>query len=261
MPIIEGVGNELIYAALFAAPIVLIFRSSFGPLALRVLKDGFLTVGSCLTGVWNTMWGRRTSTSVGVPDVGGGFLANMVVPPQNDCCSICHDSFTFPCQANCAHWFCGDCILRVWQHTSALQACRCPICRRPINLLIPSNFERSGDPEAQRVLRDVANYNRYHGGGPVSIMQRVRDMPLLLRRLMQDLMDPQRALPLVHRTRIIIYLILLAFYVFSPLDILPEGIFGFIGLLDDFLVMLLVLFHLAAMYRAALVYQFGSRGN
>lgn len=78
------------------------------PLALRVLKDGFLTVGSCLTGVWNTMWGRRTSTSVGVPDVGGGFLANMVVPPQNDCCSICHDSFTFPCQANCAHWFCGE---------------------------------------------------------------------------------------------------------------------------------------------------------
>lgn len=92
-------------------------------------------------------------------------------------------------------------------------------------------------------------------------MQRVRDMPLLLRRLVQDLMDPQRALPLVHRTRIIIYLVLLAFYVFSPLDILPEGIFGLIGLLDDFLVMLLVLFHLAAMYRTALVYQFGSRGN
>ena len=36
-------------------------------------------------------------------------------------------------------------------------------------------------------------------------MQRLRDMPLLLQRMVQDLMDPQRALPLVHRTRIIIY--------------------------------------------------------
>eukprot|EP00250_Pteridium_aquilinum_P032983 c5048_g1_i2 orf=150-938(+) len=262
MPIIEGVGDELIYAALFAAPIVLILRSSLWSLTLHVFRDGCFTVGSWLSGMWSTMWGRGTSsTSVGVSDAGGRFLANMNVPPQNDCCSICHDSFAFPCQANCAHWFCGDCILRVWQHTSALQPCRCPICRRPINLLIPSDFEWSRDPEAQRVLRDVANYNRYHGGGPVSILQRARDMPLLLRRLVQDLMDPQRALPLVHRTRIIIYLLLLAFYVFSPLDILPEAIFGFIGLLDDFLVMLLVLFHLAAMYRTALVYRFGSRGH
>lgn len=260
MPIIEGIGDELIIAALFAAPIVIFFRSSIGSFALRAFKDGLFTAGSWLTGVWNTMWGRQNSTSVRAPDANGSFLANMV-PPQNDCCSICHDSFTFPCQANCAHWFCGDCILRVWQHTTALQPCRCPICRRTINLLIPSGFERSGEPEAQRVLRDVANYNRYHGGGPVGIIQRVRDMPLLLRRMMQDLMDPQRALPLVHRTRIIIYLVLMVFYVFSPLDILPEGIFGFIGLLDDFLVMLLVLFHLAAVYRTALVYQFGSRNN
>ncbi|MCO5584258.1 hypothetical protein L7F22_038182 [Adiantum nelumboides] len=223
MPILEGVGDELLYAALFAAPIVLIFRSSLGSVALEVLRNGLFTVGSWLTQVWNTMWSRGTSTSTGVSDGNGGFLASMVVPPQNDCCSICHDTFTFPCQANCAHWFCGDCILRVWQHTSALQPCRCPICRRTINLLIPSHFEQSEDPEAQRVLHDVANYNRYFGGGPVSIIQRVRDMPLLLRRLMQDLMDPQRALPLVHRTRIIIYLMLMTFYVFSPLDILPEG--------------------------------------
>lgn len=260
MPIIEGVGDELIYAALFAAPIVIFFQSSLGSYGLHLFRQGFSTVGNWLSGVWNTMWGRGTSSSVTISEGGRGYLANMVVPPQNDCCSICHDSFTLPCQANCAHWFCGDCILRVWQHTSALQPCRCPICRRPINLLIPLDFDRSADPEAQRVLREVANYNRMHGGGSVGIVQRVRDMPLLLRRMVQDLMDPQRALPLVHRTRIIVYLVLLAFYVFSPLDILPEGLLGFVGLFDDFLVMLLVLFHLAAMYRTALVYQYGSHG-
>ncbi len=32
----------------------------------------------------------------------------------------------------------GECILRVWQHSSVLQPCKCPICRRSITLLIPS---------------------------------------------------------------------------------------------------------------------------
>lgn len=36
-----------------------------------------------------------------------GCLTHMEAPPDNDYCSVCHDSFTLPCQANCAHWFCG----------------------------------------------------------------------------------------------------------------------------------------------------------
>ncbi|KAK8970654.1 hypothetical protein KSP40_PGU006101 [Platanthera guangdongensis] len=31
----------------------------------------------------------------------------MASPPENDVCSVCHDRFTLPCQANCSHWFCG----------------------------------------------------------------------------------------------------------------------------------------------------------
>lgn len=37
------------------------------------------------------------------------------------------------------------------------------------------------------------------------IVQRARDMPLLLRRMLWELMDPQRAIPLVHRTRILFF--------------------------------------------------------
>lgn len=29
------------------------------------------------------------------------------VPPEDDVCSVCHDRFRIPCQANCSHWFCG----------------------------------------------------------------------------------------------------------------------------------------------------------
>lgn len=30
------------------------------------------------------------------------------VPPEDDVCSVCHDRFRIPCQANCSHWFCGS---------------------------------------------------------------------------------------------------------------------------------------------------------
>ncbi|CAK9272728.1 unnamed protein product [Sphagnum jensenii] len=183
----------------------------------------------------------------------------MDAPPDNDCCSVCHDSFNLPCQANCAHWFCGECILRVWQHSSVLQPCKCPICRRSITLLIPSEVSDSQqqEPEVEGIMQDLAKYNRIFGGGPVSFLQRVRDMPLLLRRMIWELMDPQRAIPLVHRTRILFFLVLLAVYVFSPFDVIPEGVVGLVGLLDDVLVIVMVLFYLAMLYRSTLILHHG----
>ena len=67
----------------------------------------------------------------------------------------------------------GECILRVWQHSSVLQPCKCPICRRAITLLIPSEVSEAEqqDPEVERIQRDLAKYNRIFGGGPVSFMQ------------------------------------------------------------------------------------------
>ncbi|KAJ7543837.1 hypothetical protein O6H91_09G054600 [Diphasiastrum complanatum] len=132
----------------------------------------------------------------------------MNAPSKDDSCSVCHDTFKLPCQANCSHWFCGECILMVWHHSSALHPCKCPICRRPINLFIPSNLiGQEHDVESERVMRDIAKYNRFFGGGPVSLIQRVRDMPLLLHRMARELMDPQRALFLVQRTRIIFFIL------------------------------------------------------
>ena len=84
---------------------------------------------------------------------------------------ICICFYIFPTFNGIRFHVIGGCILRVWQHTSALQPCRCPICRRPINLLMPSGFDRSLNPDARRVLQEVANYNRVHGGGPVGIIQ------------------------------------------------------------------------------------------
>ncbi|KAL1214479.1 hypothetical protein V5N11_033700 [Cardamine amara subsp. amara] len=148
-------------------------------------------------------------------------------PPENDLCSICHSHFTAPAQANCSHWFCGNCIMLVWRHGSTLQ------------------------PFAD-VLGNLETYNRLFGGRSTSLVQRMQDLPFLLRRLLREMMDPQRTLPFVIRARVYIAMILSAVYIISPIDIIPEGVLGIVGLLDDLLIALICFLHVAALYRSVL---------
>ncbi|CAI5526778.1 unnamed protein product, partial [Closterium sp. Naga37s-1] len=284
-------------------------------------------------------------------------------PPEGEMCCVCHDAFALPTQANCGHWFCAECILRVWHHSSALVPCKCPICRRTITLLLPSHSVQTSPPthpatqpmpspdppapalddqqratctlstpdparpsleqrtesqgavssepgETQRreslrpspsssseasqqqrqqeqppqqeekenrpqqqhhhnppesaageggnpnlgvsatasaaasepsdsdrlsdgalplspehsveLLGEVARYNRLFGGVPVSLWQRILDMPLLLSRLGRDLTDPLRALRLLHNARMVFCVAIVFVYVLSPFDLIPE---------------------------------------
>lgn len=180
-------------------------------------------------------------------------------PPDNEFCSICHDVFNCACQANCSHWFCGKCILRVWQHGSALQPCKCPLCRRSVTLLVPNDAStrRRHDPDVAETLQKIEMYNRSFGGGTTSLIQRLQDLPFYLKRLVRELMDPQRSLPRVIRARVYFAMILSAIYVLSPIDIIPEGVVGIVGFLDDLLVALLCFLHVAAIYRSALLFRHG----
>ncbi|XVE60673.1 hypothetical protein DITRI_Ditri05aG0147000 [Diplodiscus trichospermus] len=180
-------------------------------------------------------------------------------PPPNDCCSICHGSFNVPCQANCSHWFCGNCIMLVWHHGSALHPCKCPLCRRMITLLVPGEAslrERHNSAVAE-VLEKVEKYNRYFGGQSNSLLQRLQDLPFLLRRLLREMTDPRRSLPLVIRARVYLATFLSVIYIFSPIDIIPEAILGIVGLLDDLLIALVCFLHVAAIYRSVLYYRHG----
>lgn len=180
-------------------------------------------------------------------------------PPANDCCSICHGNFHIPCQANCSHWFCGQCILQLWDHGSALQSCRCPLCRGPINLLIPTeaSLRHRNDPEVANIISRVESYNRIYGERSSGLIQRLYDLPFLLRRLLRDMKDPQRSLPLVIKARVYLAMFLSAIYLLSPVDIIPEGIVGIIGLLDDAIILLICFLHVAAIYRSVLVFRHG----
>ncbi|KAF6147809.1 hypothetical protein GIB67_014389 [Kingdonia uniflora] len=200
-----------------------------------------------------TFWFKRSlSSSSSSPSL-------MERPPENDVCSICHDNFNLPSQANCSHWFCSSCIMRVWHHGSALQPCKCPICRRAITLLIPSEefVQDRHDAEDDEVLVNIERYNRRFGGGTSSLSQRLQDLPFFLRRLLRELMDPQRSLPLVFRARMFFAMLLSVIYILSPIDIIPEGILGIIGILDDILIALIFFLHIAAIYRTTLLSRHG----
>ncbi|CAN7078066.1 unnamed protein product [Brassica oleracea var. botrytis] len=74
-------------------------------------------------------------------------------------------------------------------------------------------------------------------------------------------MDPQRTLPLVIKARVYIALILSVIYIISPIDIIPEALFGIIGLLDDVIIALIFLLHVAALYRSVLYSRHGGSAS
>ncbi|KAG2372175.1 uncharacterized protein HKW66_Vig0209570 [Vigna angularis] len=148
----------------------------------------------------------------------------------------------------------ANCIMLVWQHASGTSCCKCPLCRRPITLLIPTEHSLSQrhDPEVAQILSKIHAYNRVFGGQPSSFFQRVQDLPFLLHRLLREFLNPQRSLPLVIRARVFVAMIASVVYILSPIDLIPEAILGIVGLLDDVLIGLICFLHVAALYRSVL---------
>ena len=63
--------------------------------------------------------------------------------------------------------------MKVWHHASALQPCKCPICRRLITLLVPTEVstEQHNEIEARRLKESIAHYNCLFGEESRSFMQ------------------------------------------------------------------------------------------
>lgn len=59
----------------------------------------------------------------------------------------------------------GTCILQVWDYGSALRPCMCPLCRREITLLVPSEASSSQRhrPDVAEILQRIERYNRLYG--------------------------------------------------------------------------------------------------
>lgn len=80
----------------------------------------------------------------------------------------------------------------------------------------------------------------------------VRDCPTLMRHLWNEFFSVG-GLMLMFRIRILLCFVAGLMYVFSPLDIIPEGVFGVLGLLDDIFVMFLLAMYISIIYRRLVV--------
>lgn len=82
----------------------------------------------------------------------------------------------------------------------------------------------------------------------VKMMDYIRDIPVLLPHLASQFFS-MNGLILMFRLRVVMCLAVAAIYILSPLDILPEAVFGLIGVLDDLFVVFLFAIYIALAYR------------
>jgi len=184
-----------------------------------------------------------------------------------DCC-ICLGDTRYGVETNCGHIYCGDCILEVYRRSSSLQAMSCPYCRQRITLMLPylSEDERldSADPRdnetRNRIFSEITQYNRRFSGESRSLMEHLRDLPVLLRHLWNFLWSGE-GFHFAFQIRVFILFIIWIAYFLSPLDLLPEAFFGIIGLLDDLIIFIMISMHLTYFFRQIIINVMNNRLN
>lgn len=144
-------------------------------------------------------------------------------PPTDDCCPICFGTFVVPCKAPCGHWYCGGCILQYWNYGAALQPCNCPMCTRKITSLTPqASLGQRQEDDTTEILKNIRRYNRLFVGGRYGLFLRLLELPLYMKRMFHDMMNPDR--PGAHLNKLRIFAMILGLlYTFSPLDFLRIG--------------------------------------
>ena len=86
-------------------------------------------------------------------------------------CPVCLGPINYPVDTNCGHRFCAQCVLAYWHADRWPRACRCPVCRREVTLLLSDPiFERN--ELFQNLSRQVIDYNQRMSGQwrPVSVL-------------------------------------------------------------------------------------------
>nr|XP_006824323.1 PREDICTED: E3 ubiquitin-protein ligase RNF170-like isoform X2 [Saccoglossus kowalevskii] len=164
-------------------------------------------------------------------------------------CPVCLQDAQYPTETNCGHVFCANCIITYWRHGSWLGAVHCPVCRQQVTILLAdfSPEERQSE-EGRAKMRDLHDYNRRFSGEPRPFMDYIRDLPTLLRHAWGEFFS-LGGLVWMFRLRILLCFLAALLYFISPLDIIPEAVFGVLGFMDDLFVLLLLLIYVSIIYR------------
>ncbi|XP_014667062.1 PREDICTED: E3 ubiquitin-protein ligase RNF170-like isoform X2 [Priapulus caudatus] len=167
-------------------------------------------------------------------------------------CPICLNHARFAVETNCGHMFCGLCIITYWQHGTWLGAVSCPVCRQQVTVLLcyfnEAVLSEQDIEERNQLIVDINGYNRRYSGEPRSVLDYLYDLPTLLRHAVSEFFSVG-GLMAMFRLRLLLCFFAALLYLISPLDILPEAVFGILGLIDDVFVLLLLAVYVSIIYR------------
>ncbi|RWS15692.1 RING finger protein 170-like protein, partial [Dinothrombium tinctorium] len=169
-------------------------------------------------------------------------------------CPVCLHEPVYPIETNCGHLFCAQCIIVYWRHGTWRGPVPCPVCRQLVSVLLVCFRNArlmSGEEdstEVQAILHDINDYNRRYSGGPRPWLDYLWDLPTLLRHLSSEFFTVG-GLMYMFRIRIVLCFVAAIMYLISPLDMIPEAVFGILGLLDDLFVVLLLAIYVTIIYR------------
>jgi hypothetical protein len=82
----------------------------------------------------------------------------------------------------------------------------------------------------------------------LQLVQYLYDIPLILGHVWRLLFTAE-GVALLCRLHILLLLLFLVLYLFSPLDLIPEAVFGALGLLDDLIILVAVATYVSQLYR------------
>lgn len=176
-------------------------------------------------------------------------------------CPICLAEPRFPVETNCGHLFCAHCLVQYWRLGPWRGAIGCPVCRQQVSAMLRCFHDGDEDDreERTRLLRSINDYNRRFSGEPRPWMDHLRDLPTLLRHVGAEFFSVG-GLMYMFRLRIVLCFVAAIMYLVSPLDIIPEAVFGLLGLLDDLFVVLLLAIYVTVIYRRFLATRWQEEG-
>lgn len=165
----------------------------------------------------------------------------------DDPCPICLDDIQFRCSTNCGHHFCSSCMIAYAETVTSFEML-CPCCRRKITVLDChfSNAELANENHREK-SDSIYEINRRFG--PRTFFQKILDAPILVRYFLRSLFhNSATTLNFVIKLRMIICLLMACIYFISPLDLIPESIFGIFGFIDDLIVVIFILVYVSIVY-------------
>lgn len=143
----------------------------------------------------------------------------------------------------------GSCIRTLIERTP-LRAIKCPLCRQNISLIMMSEELRSSqNQEKQQIVSRLRSYNTRFSS-EMSLSYVLCNLPFLFSLTLRTLSDPRAVRVVFGLGKLSLYVLGMLLYLVSPFDLVPEAVWGVIGLLDDILFLgLLLLFVAAQVYR------------